>query len=697
MMMTSSGRSSDPRANAGSEPDFPGHCFVDTAYGSASMRNHPGDVQTLEVPADTPDSYVSMFRFSPGLVDHIRTLGSVSGNGEMECYADFVWFDIDQSDLTAALANARQILVNLDAISPALSESAVVYFSGSKGFHLGIPSQLFGLEPSVDLPAKIKRIALAIAKEVSIDTSIYEKNRLWRVPNTINSKSGLYKIPLTYDEFATWSIDQIKEKAKTPHGEARPLLTFEGQYEPIPALVELAASACLPPREEGQRPLTQNGPGWISEALENLSQGNRNTTFAKISGKLSRDGWSEQDIFTLLRPHAERVQFPLAELEGEISGICGRYPHATPFPVFIPIYGENGETESGARRTISLSDLLLKQPGDIDWQVDGIFPSQSIGILGGPPAAGKSWMLMDLAIECARGGRWLGEFQTQRGPVLYVDEESTEALLSRRFRQLLANKGIAENLDIHFLLRQGLCLTEPTSIDLLREHQKLIGPRIVILDSLIRLIDGDENSAVDMARFFRVIGRLVSESGSLFLFADHHRKPVKNDSPETALRGSVDKSAAVDCVLSIKKAHGQIKVTHAKSRYGQELEEFVVRLEEPADGQMRIVFVGDSKSSNDNAALESARRFLTESLSSGQWMARKELVEPAAQSKLQPKHIDRVLQTMLAEGDLQREDRKPTSGRGGKTAFYRLTTPFPDFSLYKEEKRETESSGQGAA
>lgn len=65
--------------------------------------------------------------------------------------------------------------------------------------------------------------------------------------------------------------------------------------------------------------------GWLSEALEGLSHGNRNNTFAQVVGRLHRDRWTPADIRSLLLPHALRVQFPEKELD-VIIGSVTRYP-----------------------------------------------------------------------------------------------------------------------------------------------------------------------------------------------------------------------------------------------------------------------------------------------------------------------------------------------------------------------------------
>ena len=165
--------------------------FVDTAFGSPKNRNRVISVEELEIPDDIADCYTSMYRFEKGYHELCKKTGSVSGTSQFPCYSDYLWFDIDNTDLELALIDARQLLINIELIDSTLSELVLIFFSGAKGFHIGIPSALFGIEPSADLPRIHKQLVKMIAKDVSFDTAIYEHNRLWRIPNTKNSKSGL--------------------------------------------------------------------------------------------------------------------------------------------------------------------------------------------------------------------------------------------------------------------------------------------------------------------------------------------------------------------------------------------------------------------------------------------------------------------------------------------------------------------------
>jgi hypothetical protein len=127
-----------------------------------------------------------------------------------------IHFDVDRDNPEDALKDARRLLDRIEeyGVDP---DAVRIYYSGSKGFHVEIPGECFGgFEASVDAPEKVKVMAYEIAGDVDLDVSVYERIRLWRDPNTINGKSGLYKVPLSYEEFTSLTVDQIRDLARAP-------------------------------------------------------------------------------------------------------------------------------------------------------------------------------------------------------------------------------------------------------------------------------------------------------------------------------------------------------------------------------------------------------------------------------------------------------------------------------------------------
>ena len=139
------------------------------------------------------------------------------------------YLDIDNSNLGQSHMDARKfvdyILSSYGDIYPK------VWFSGSKGFHILIPQQLFGAVGNSKLIYHWQYLAGYFAKELQIDTidkGSYTLPRLWRIENTPNYKSIkkegdplLYKIPLSLYELGHLSIDDIKSLAIRPRDYTR--------------------------------------------------------------------------------------------------------------------------------------------------------------------------------------------------------------------------------------------------------------------------------------------------------------------------------------------------------------------------------------------------------------------------------------------------------------------------------------------
>lgn len=91
-----------------------------------------------------------------------------------------------------------------------------IFFSGSKGFHIIINEKTLGIQPCRNLNDLYKLLALRLKSFTitkCIDTKIYDKKRLLRIPNTINHKTGLYKVPVTIEQVREFTYEQMKEYA----------------------------------------------------------------------------------------------------------------------------------------------------------------------------------------------------------------------------------------------------------------------------------------------------------------------------------------------------------------------------------------------------------------------------------------------------------------------------------------------------
>jgi hypothetical protein len=218
-----------------------------TAFGGVNRRNHVVHLNQLEVP-HLADCFTTHHRMTSALVDWVATHTNDKGSPTVAGFDGPSWapalhLDFDaETDPALALTWVRQVLLRLQAEGVNL-RAVRVYFSGHKGFHSELPASLFGgFTPSVHLADQLKQAAIAILQDIPFDHSVYDKLRLWRLPNTRHGVSGLFKIPLTVTELFTLDLAAIQELARAPRGPAdHPELTPipDEEWEPVPALVAI--------------------------------------------------------------------------------------------------------------------------------------------------------------------------------------------------------------------------------------------------------------------------------------------------------------------------------------------------------------------------------------------------------------------------------------------------------------------------
>jgi hypothetical protein len=164
------------------------------------------------------EGYLSAFSFPADFKLHVDAAGSTSGYAG-PCCAGWLWFDLDrEDDLPAALLDARALAGSLLHRYRSLEEDdLLLFFSGSKGFHAGLPLT-WRPAPSTALNLTARKYAEALAglAGVRIDSGVYDKVRAFRAPNTPHPKTGLHKRRLSFEELMHLSAERIGDLAKAP-------------------------------------------------------------------------------------------------------------------------------------------------------------------------------------------------------------------------------------------------------------------------------------------------------------------------------------------------------------------------------------------------------------------------------------------------------------------------------------------------
>lgn len=173
----------------------------------------------------------------------------------------------------------------------------------------------------------------------------------------------------------------------------------------------------------------------------------------------------------------------------------------------------------------SLSDVWTSIPPLADCLIDGILRKGHKMLVSGPSKAGKSFLLLELAIAIAEGSQWLG-WQCRQGRVLYVNLELDRASCLHRIKDIYEVQGNKKpnigNLDVWNLRGKSMPMTELAPRLIRRALKRRYSA--VIIDPIYKVITGDENSADQMAQFCNQFDKVCSELGCAVIYCHHHSK-----------------------------------------------------------------------------------------------------------------------------------------------------------------------------
>lgn len=166
---------------------------------------------------DDREAYLSHFAYGPEMPAHFAAnRNSVAGfAGPCGCW--LLVLDIDRPDLADALADARRLVQFISRRYPGLVGDMPVWFSGGKGFHVGV-ELVHAPPPAVGFQHVARTFAgmLAARAGVKIDPGVYDVNHIIRLPNTRHPRTGLFKVRIEPDSLFMLDLPGILETAKRP-------------------------------------------------------------------------------------------------------------------------------------------------------------------------------------------------------------------------------------------------------------------------------------------------------------------------------------------------------------------------------------------------------------------------------------------------------------------------------------------------
>jgi hypothetical protein len=237
------------------------------------------------------EAYLSAFQFGSEFRQHLEMTRSTKDYAGL-CCAAWHWFDIDrEDDLEDATTDARRLSCFLLERYSLDDDALLLFYSGSKGYHVGLPTALWKPESSNEYHRIARQFAERLAElaSVEIDTGVYDKVRAFRAPNSRHPKTGLYKRRLSCEELLGLKLEAIQRMAAEPEPFELPTLPARNQHavDDWQAAIEQVAKQAESRRQhkaEGTVRLTNETRHFICEGAEN---GDRHRALFRAAANLA--------------------------------------------------------------------------------------------------------------------------------------------------------------------------------------------------------------------------------------------------------------------------------------------------------------------------------------------------------------------------------------------------------------------------
>jgi phage/plasmid primase-like uncharacterized protein len=226
------------------------------------------------------------------------------------------------------------------------------------------------------------------------------------------------------------------------------------------------------------------------------------------------------------------------------------------------------------------ADDFCAQPSPISWLVKRWIQSQALVMVHGPSGGGKTFVVLDWCLRMASGIEdWAGH-KVRQGNVVYLAGEGHHGLRGRVAAWKHHHK--AGKLAM-WLSKDGCDLNTPTGYLKVVEQVRMLKdrPSVIVVDTLHRFLQGDENSAQDAKTMLDACNALMQEFDCSVILV--HHTGVSEEAQHRA-RGSSAWRGALDIEISIVpgKDNVPMQIVQRKSKDAELAETIHVELQQVA-------------------------------------------------------------------------------------------------------------------
>lgn len=212
---------------------------------------------------------------------------------------------------------------------------------------------------------------------------------------------------------------------------------------------------------------------------------------------------------------------------------------------------------------VQVADLRYRPP---EYIIDGLFETETLGLIFGDPGCGKSFLAVDIALSVASGTSFHGR-SVKQGSVFFIAGEGHNGL-ARRFAAW--SKAVGVSLDDVPLFQSeraaqfldgASAKAVADAVDTLAHNHGT--PALIIIDTLARNFGaGDENNTKDMSELVTSVDDLKARFPGAAVLIVHHT----GHGEKQRARGAMALKGALDTEYRVEKDGSTLKLTNTKMK-----------------------------------------------------------------------------------------------------------------------------------
>jgi len=351
-------------------------------------------------------------------------------------------------------------------------------------------------------------------------------------------------------------------------------------------------------------------------------EGQRYHLCGYTSGCLAIDGYSfnsAEHLITSLAErndddelHSDRIPcvkstYEKYQAEGELSikGWSGLQEIVSPpdLEKLKDILKPRGPQSNSKMKALTVQDILSTDVDVTRFTCKPFATKGSLTLVSGPPAVGKSFLMLSLAKSISTGSPFLGQFETLKGKVAYFDSENPLEVLKDRLQKMNIS---SRDISFYSFSNTNIVSDFNEFTGVAKQHD------VLIFDSLVHFHDRQENNAQEMAQVMERFKKLADECECSIILIHQQRKPAQNETSSdlASIRGSQQITYDIDMVFTITEEKGGGKIIECqKPRLFKKPADVIYEMKETDNG-IECLYIGSRQEQMDDTKLETTKSLI---------------------------------------------------------------------------------------